>query len=120
MSSFRLSVLWSRKQIDPHAEWLRLPKDRFVFLPYKANHTKGPAYNLPIENYVFAGGNGKRDYQTLADAVRDTGIPVIVSATDPSVRKSDREAAEHYSFGGGGAGLRPTPGGGTFHGRSYG
>ena len=44
MSSFRLSVLWSRRQIAPHAEWLRLPADRFVFIPYKANHSKGPSY----------------------------------------------------------------------------
>jgi glycosyltransferase involved in cell wall biosynthesis len=86
MSSFRLSVLWSRKQIEPHAAWLNLPKERFVFIPYKANHSKGPSYNLPIGNYVFAGGNGKRDYRTLTDAVRDTGIPVIISATDPAVR----------------------------------
>ncbi|MCE5268536.1 MAG: glycosyltransferase [Planctomycetaceae bacterium] len=86
MASFRLNVLWSRRQIEPHAEWLRLPRDRFVFIPYKANHTQGPAYDLPIGNYVFAGGNGKRDYQTLAEAVRGTGIPVIVSATDPAVR----------------------------------
>ncbi len=86
MASFRLSVLWSRKQIEPHAEWLKLSRERFVFLPYKANHSKGPAYDIPIGNYVFAGGNGKRDYRTLAEAVRDTEIPVVISATDPAVR----------------------------------
>ncbi|MCX7424295.1 MAG: glycosyltransferase [Planctomycetia bacterium] len=74
-----------RPPVEPHAEWLKLPKERFIFLPFKANHSKGPSYRLPIENYVFAGGNSKRDYKTLADAVRDTGIPVIVSATDPTV-----------------------------------
>jgi len=86
MSSFRLTVVWSRKQVDSHAEWLGLPRERFVFIPWKANHSKGPCYRLPIENYVFSGGNGKRDYQTLADAVRDTGIPVIISSTDSAVR----------------------------------
>jgi glycosyltransferase involved in cell wall biosynthesis len=91
MSSVRLSVLWSRRQIEPHAEWLRLPEERFVFLPYKANHCRKPAYDLPVGNYVFSGGNGKRDYQTLADAVRDTGIPVIISATDAAVRKRIEE-----------------------------
>jgi glycosyltransferase involved in cell wall biosynthesis len=86
MSSFRINVLWSQEQIEPHAKWLRLPEERFIFLPFKANHTKGPSYDLPIENYVFAGGNGKRDYQTLVDAIRGAGIPVIISATDPAVR----------------------------------
>jgi len=56
-----------------------------VFLPFKANHSKGPSYDIPIGNYVFAGGNGKRDYRTLVEAVRGTGIPVIISATDPAV-----------------------------------
>ncbi|NLF08993.1 MAG: glycosyltransferase family 4 protein [Pirellulaceae bacterium] len=88
MASFRLNVLWSRKQIEPHAEWLRLPKERFIFLPYKANHSKGPAYDIPIGNFIFSGGNGKRDYKTLVDAVRDTGIPVVISATDPAVLKT--------------------------------
>ena len=91
MSSFRLSVLWSRKQIEPHAEWLGLPKDRFVFLPFKANHSQGPAYDLTIGGYVFAGGNGKRDYEVLAEAVRGTGIPLIVSATDPAVRRQIKD-----------------------------
>jgi glycosyltransferase involved in cell wall biosynthesis len=87
MSTFRLIVLWSRKQIEPHAAWLRLPRERFVFLPFKADHGKGPEYGLPIENYVFAGGNEKRDYRTLVQAARGTGIPVIISATDSAVRK---------------------------------
>lgn len=86
LSSFRLNVLWSRKQIKSHVMWLNLPAEQFIFIPYKANHSMGQSYNLPIDNYVFAGGNGKRDYATLAEAVHDTGIPIIVSATDPEVR----------------------------------
>ncbi|MEN6457930.1 MAG: glycosyltransferase [Thermoguttaceae bacterium] len=86
MASFRLKVLWSHRQIEPHAAWLKLPREQFVFLPYKANHAQGPSYDFPDGSYVFAGGNGKRDYKTLADAIRGTAIPVIVSATDASVR----------------------------------
>ena len=86
MSTFRLNVLWSRKQIAPHADWLRLPEERFFFLPYKANHSQNQPYDLPTGNYVFAGGNSNRDYKTLVDAVRDTGIPVIISVTDPAFR----------------------------------
>lgn len=88
MRGITLAVLWSRAQIKPHAEFLGLPEERFVFLPYKANHSKGPRYDLSIGRYVFSGGNGKRDYRCLIEAVRGTGIPVIISATDPEVRKS--------------------------------
>jgi glycosyltransferase involved in cell wall biosynthesis len=64
-----------------------LPEDRFCFLPFKSNHSKRPSYHLPMDNFIFSGGNGKRDYACLIEAVQDTGIPVIISATDPSVRK---------------------------------
>ncbi len=87
LSTFRLNVLWSRPQIVPHANWLKLPEERFIFLPFKANHSKGPRYDLPIGGFVFAGGNGKRDYKALIDAVRDTNIPVVISSTAPEVRR---------------------------------
>ncbi len=86
MKGITLSVLWSGPQVASHAKFLGMPEDRFIFIPFKANHTKGPRYDLPIGNYVFACGNGKRDYQCLTDAVRGTGIPVIICATDPTVR----------------------------------
>ena len=80
-----LVVVYSRHQVKSHAEYLRLPEDTFLFLPYKANHSKQPPIEMPIGNYVFSGGNSKRDYCTLFEAVRGTGIPLIVSATDPRV-----------------------------------
>lgn len=81
-----LSVLWSRKQVPAHAAVLDLPEARFVYVPYKANHSKEPSPDLGDGGYVFSGGNGKRDYACLVQAVKGLGIPVIVSATDPKVR----------------------------------
>ncbi len=83
---YQLSVVWSRPQVASHARFLRLPETRFVYLPFKANHSKWPGYDLPAGRYVFSGGNGKRDYRCLVDAVRGTGIPVVISATDRRVR----------------------------------
>lgn len=85
---YLLSVVWSGKQVATHARFLSVPEDRFVFLPYKANHSKKPPLELLLGNYVFAGGNGKRDYQCLIDAVRGTDMLVVISATDPRVRRS--------------------------------
>lgn len=81
-------VIWSKSQVATHARVLNLPEDRIIYIPYKANHSKNPTYDLPECGYIFAGGNSKRDYRTLAEAVRDTGIPVIISATDPVVRQT--------------------------------
>ncbi len=80
-------IVYSREQIRRHAECLRLPEDRFVFVPFKANDSQWPPIDMPIGNYIFSGGNSRRDYRTLFAAVRGTGIPTIVSATDPKVVK---------------------------------
>jgi glycosyltransferase involved in cell wall biosynthesis len=80
-------VLWSRKQIAPHAKMFRIPEEKFIFLPYKADHSKWQTYDIPIGNFIFAGGNSKRDYQTLVEAVRGTGIPTIISTTAANVRQ---------------------------------
>ncbi len=87
MPGLDLSVLWSKDQVSSHARFLDMPENRFIFLPFKANHSKGPRYNLPLGNFVFAGGNWKRDYRCLIEAVRGTDIPFIVSATAPEIRK---------------------------------
>jgi len=80
-------TLWSRKQIAPHAKMFDIPKERFCFIPFKSNHSKRATYRLPMGGFIFSGGNSKRDYPCLIEAVRDTGIPVIISVTNPSVRK---------------------------------
>ncbi len=85
---YDLAVQWSKKQVGTHAKYFRLPEEKFIFLPFKANHSKNPPFDIPIGNFIFSGGNGKRDYKCLIDAVRGTNIPVIISATDPQVRKT--------------------------------
>lgn len=87
LRQYGLNVVWSSKQVGTHAKHFNLPEQYFIFLPFKANHSKHETYEIPIDNYIFAGGNGKRDYNCLIDAVKDTGIPVVLSATDPAVRK---------------------------------
>ncbi len=81
-------VVYSRKLVNLQAERTRTPRARFVFVPYKANHSTQAPIEMTIGNYVFAGGNSERDYRTLADAVRGTDIPVIISATDPTATRN--------------------------------
>jgi glycosyltransferase involved in cell wall biosynthesis len=88
LSQYGLNVLWSGKQVATHARHFNLPEHHFIYLPFKANHSKNDAFNIQMGNFIFAGGNGKRDYKCLVEAVRGTDIPVIISATDPAVRKT--------------------------------
>ena len=84
--------VWSRKQVSAHAQYFRLPEEKFIFLPFKSNHSNQRQYpdvlcNISLGKFVFSGGNGKRDYKCLIDAVRGTDIVVVISSTDPKVRK---------------------------------
>jgi glycosyltransferase involved in cell wall biosynthesis len=80
-----LTTVWSRRQIEIQSKFLEVSKSKFVFIAYKSNYSKSPPITTKIGDYVFAGGNSRRDYGTLFEAVRGTGITVIVSSTDPSV-----------------------------------
>ncbi|GAB4471734.1 MAG: hypothetical protein Kow00124_09110 [Anaerolineae bacterium] len=78
-----LTVVFSRRQLDILPRLLKAPASKFVYMPYEAPNSTSPPLTLQIGGYIFSGGNSRRDYRTLFEAVRDTGIPVIVSATDP-------------------------------------
>jgi glycosyltransferase involved in cell wall biosynthesis len=78
-------VVYSRRLVKLQAECVGVPESKFVFLPYKANHSKSPPITMSIGNYIFSGGNSSRDYHTLFEAVRDTDIPVIISTTKPEL-----------------------------------
>lgn len=85
----RLATMWSAHQVHNYSLEFNLPKEQFIFIPYKANHSKIGIEVRPIcLDYIFAGGNGKRDYKTLIEAVRGTGITVIISSTKRAVRSS--------------------------------
>jgi hypothetical protein len=79
-SSF--TAVYSRRQLEAQAELLKVPTSKLIFMPYKSLHSASPPIKMEIGSFVFSGGNSKRDYNTLFEAVRGTGIPVIVSATN--------------------------------------
>lgn len=78
-------ILWSRDQMFYHSKYLNIDEDKFIFLPYKSNHSKLKKYDIEIGNYIFSGGNSIRDYDCLVNAVKNTNIPVIISATNKKV-----------------------------------
>src|SRR5207237_6434271 len=78
-------VVYSRRLRDVQAKLHGVDSSTFVFIPYKANHSKKSPIETRIGDYVFAGGNSSRDYDTLFRAIKGTGIPLIVSTTRPDI-----------------------------------
>jgi glycosyltransferase involved in cell wall biosynthesis len=83
-----LATFWSAKQPFNYAKEFDLPLEKFIFIPYKSNHSRADRRVLPTIDFVFAGGNGKRDYDTLVKAVSGTEVLLIISATLPAVLKT--------------------------------
>lgn len=79
-----LATLWARKQPSLYANFFNLAEDKFIFIPYKSTHSKLPPRSLLPCEYVFSGGNTRRDYKTLVEAVKDTDVFVVVSTNDRS------------------------------------
>jgi len=80
-----LATLWSKRQSRTYAQHFSLPEDLFIFIPYKATHSKTEHRTLPTIDYVFAGGNTRRDYKTLSEAVKGTDVILIISSSSPSL-----------------------------------
>jgi hypothetical protein len=79
-------VVWSRRSGVAYANELGLAGERFVVVPFKANHSKEPEEGQVLRgDYVFAGGDSERDYRTLFQAVEGLNIPVVVSTMDPAL-----------------------------------
>ncbi len=79
-------VVWSRRSARGYAHELGLPVERFVVIPYQANHSKEPAEEpLPRGDYVFAGGDSERDYKTLLQAVEGLNTPVLLCTSNPAL-----------------------------------
>jgi glycosyltransferase involved in cell wall biosynthesis len=100
-----LVVVWSREGKRRIRKYLDIPGDNMVCLPYKCNYTKprpGRAAHAPADpeqgppvDFVFSGGNNGRDYQTLCEAMRGTGIPCIISTTDKEQLRKLRNVPEN-------------------------
>jgi len=83
-----LATLWSKKQPLTYSQTFNLPVKLFIFIPYKATHSKVSKRKLPTLDFVFSGGNGKRDYASLVEAVRGTNVTLLISATRHEVLKT--------------------------------
>lgn len=75
-------VCFSRAECDDNARLLRLPRDRFLFLPtpWRADEE----ISQKDDGFLLALGQSNRDYPTLLRAVRGTDLPVTIVAANPT------------------------------------
>lgn len=75
-------VCFSSDECEEYSQLLRLPRERFTFLP---TPWRGDEEETERDDgFVLALGQSNRDYGTLMRAVRDTNLPVVIVAVNSS------------------------------------
>lgn len=72
-------VVHSRAEAALYARWLRLPRERFIFVPLSVEVLPEPGAAAD-EPFVLSMGSARRDYATLAGALATLGLPGVIVA----------------------------------------
>jgi len=80
-------VCFSSAECDAYAMLLRLPRERFIFLPTPWRDDEVETER--DDGYILALGRSARDYPTLLRAVRGTDLPVLLVADGPAALGSE-------------------------------
>ncbi len=78
----------SRREAELYAGRLRVPLERFRFVPWHTNVLE-PRFERAVEPYLFAAGRTGRDWTTFAEAVRGLDVPVTVVCSAGDAAKVD-------------------------------
>lgn len=81
------AIVYSRRDRGVFSSWFGIPQERFVFIPYHTTlfgHPE-PGPSSLQGTYIFAGGDGHRDYATLIAAIRGLEITLIIALRERSV-----------------------------------
>ena len=74
-------VVWASHEVDDFARAFGIPRESLVYVPHYYS-LDGYEYTISDDGYLFAGGNGDRDYRTLIEAVAPLGIPTWIATTN--------------------------------------
>jgi glycosyltransferase involved in cell wall biosynthesis len=74
-------LVWARHEIRDYSREFGISESKFAYVPFHIT-LEDYSFEEKDEEYVFAGGNGDRDYRVLVDAAQGTDIPVFIATTD--------------------------------------
>jgi glycosyltransferase involved in cell wall biosynthesis len=83
LKSVDLCVVLAKREIRAYAEEFGVDRSKFVFVPHHTSlHPHRFKFKIAHGDYVFAGGNGDRDYHTFVEAIRPLKVPCVIACTD--------------------------------------
>jgi len=80
LSNVDLFVVHTRREVEIYAEWLNLPREKFVFIPYQSPEVEKLAEEDTENPFIAAMGSAHRDYKMFADVIEELKIPTVVAS----------------------------------------
>lgn len=77
-------LVWARHEVREYAAEFGIPEAKFAYVPFHIT-LEDYAFDVRDDGFVFAGGNGDRDYRVLVRAARGLSAPVVIATTDKSL-----------------------------------
>jgi glycosyltransferase involved in cell wall biosynthesis len=75
-------VVWASHEVEDYARAFGISEAHFEYVPHYYS-LGGYAFEIRDDGYLFAGGNGDRDYVTLVEAVQSLDVPTWIATTAP-------------------------------------
>jgi glycosyltransferase involved in cell wall biosynthesis len=79
-------VVHSRRECETVSKWLKLPKERFEFVPLQRAPIEITHQEDTEKPFILAMGSANRDYQTFFAAVKKLGVRTVVVASQHALR----------------------------------
>jgi len=79
-SVVELAIVNGLADVDNFSKEFDIPTSKLRFHPFHITLEKYQ-FKIKDDGYIFAGGNGARDYHTLIEAVKDIKYPVFIATT---------------------------------------
>jgi glycosyltransferase involved in cell wall biosynthesis len=88
-------VVWAERETRAYAGEFGIHPSKVAFVPHHSTlHPHRYSFTVSQGDYIFAGGNGDRDYETFVAAMREIDFPCVIACTD-DVRFSRIELPSH-------------------------
>ncbi|MEM1340743.1 MAG: glycosyltransferase [Pseudomonadota bacterium] len=78
-------VVHTRREIKIYAEWLNLPEEKFIFVPYQSAEIEVLAEEDTENPFIAAMGSAHRDYKMLADVLQELQIPTTIASSQAAL-----------------------------------
>ncbi len=74
-------VVWASHEVEDYSRAFSILRESLVYVPHYYS-LDGYEYTIRDEGYLFAGGNGDRNYRTFIEAVRPLEIATWIATTN--------------------------------------